>query len=219
MDIVQPSSDLSSLLREGTREQHARAERSGFVADLLRGRGGRDGYALFLRNLVPAYTALERGLERHRASPLFQAIDWPALYRADALARDLAALAGAGWADALALLPEGGRYADRVAAAGDGDGHRLLAHAYTRYLGDLSGGQVVVRLVGRSLGLGADALAFYRFPGIADPDTFKAGFRRALDAAGRRIDPAAVLDEAIRAFELNIALSEAVQRADRAPER
>ena len=215
MQSVQYPPDLSALLRDGTRTQHVRAERSGFIADLLRGRGDRAGYVLLLRNLLPAYRALERGLSRHADAPVFAPVAWPALFRADALARDLAALVGPAWPDAVALLPEGTRYAERVAAAATGDGHRLLAHAYTRYLGDLSGGQVIGRLLVRSLGLGEGALSFYRFPAIDDPEAFKQGFRRALDAASPQVDRDAVLDEAVAAFELNISLSEAVSEAIR----
>jgi heme oxygenase len=215
MHSVPSPPHLSALLREGTRTQHVRAERSGFIAELLRGRGERAGYVLLLRNLLPAYRALELGLSRHAASPVFAGITWPALFRAEALARDLAALAGPGWPDAVALLPEGERYAARVREAGGGDGHRLLAHAYTRYLGDLSGGQLLGRLLGRSLGLGEEALSFYRFPAIDDADAFKQAFRRALDAASPLVDRAAVLEEANVAFELNIDLSEAVSAAVR----
>ena len=50
------------------------------------------------------------------------------------------------------------------------DAPRLIAHAYVRYLGDLSGGRIVGRILARSPGLGPEALSFYDFPGIADPD-------------------------------------------------
>lgn len=213
MDSVGLSDSLSTLLREGTRAQHVRAERSGFIADLLRGRGQRAGYVLLLRNLLPAYRALEQGLERHGASPVFAGLAWPALFRASALERDLDVLAGPDWPRTIELLPEGKRYADVVTAAGIGAGHGLLAHAYTRYLGDLSGGQVIGQLLGRSLGMTEEALSFYRFAAIEDPDAFKREFRRALDAAGPLVDGASVVDEAVTAFELNIALSEAIRRA------
>ena len=213
MDSVELSDNLSTLLREGTRAQHVRAERSGFIADLLRGRGERTGYVHLLRNLLPAYRALEQGLERHGASPVFAGLAWPALFRSLALERDLDALVGPDWPRTIALLPEGKRYAEVVAAASGGAGHRLLAHAYTRYLGDLSGGQVIGRLLGRSLGMGEEALSFYRFAAIEDPDTFKRDFRHALDAASPLVDRALVVEEAVTAFELNIALSEAIHRA------
>jgi heme oxygenase len=211
MSTLQDPQGLDILLREATRDLHARAERSGFVAELLRGRGSREGYLLLLRNLLPAYEELERGLGQHLSSPILGGLPWSSVFRASALERDLQILAGTAWRSSLAVLPEGEDYASRVARAAGGNGERLLAHAYTRYLGDLSGGQILAKLLARSLGLAAHELSFYSFPAIVDPARFKSDFRRSLAVAGRWVDRAAVVDEAVAAFSLNIALSEAVQ--------
>ena len=210
MDSSQRQPSLATVLREATRDMHSRAERSGYVADLLRGRGSRAGYLLLLRNLLPAYEELENGLELHMSSPVFRGVPWRSLLRAPALERDLQALAGAGWRSSLALLPAGESYRARVAQAARGNGERLLAHAYTRYLGDVSGGQLLEMLLARSLGLAAHELSFYSFPDIPDLPRFISDFRCALAVAGRLVDQGAVADEAIEAFALNIALSEAV---------
>lgn len=204
---------LVTGLREATHDLHVRAERSGFIADLLRGRGARDGYVLMLRNLLPAYVALEHGIGRHMPSAIFSGVAWQVLFRVPALQHDLEALAGPAWSASVALLPEGERYARRVTAAAAGNGERLLAHAYTRYLGDLSGGQLLGTMLGRSLGLRPDELSFYSFPGLADAARLKADFRSWLAAAGSRVDRAVVLEEAVAAFQLNIDLSEAVKAA------
>ncbi len=203
---------LARSLRTRTQPLHARAERSGIVAELLHGRGSRAGYALLLRNLLPAYQRLEQALERTRDAPGLAALAQPALYRAARLAADLEQLAGDRWQDALPLLSAGQRYAAAVAAADEGTRERLVAHAYVRYLGDLSGGRVLGPLLARSLGLPPAALSFYDFPGIADPQRFKAAYRDAIDrsvSAPRAFD--AVLAEAELAFRLNIEVSEAVQ--------
>lgn len=211
---------LSSRLRERTKSLHARAERSGFVSEIVRGRGSQRGYALFLRNLVPAYQELERGLERHRNSPALGGVSWPDLYRAAALEHDLLVLAGAGWKRSVPLLASGERYARCVAAATGGNGERLLAHAYTRYLGDLGGGQVLKRILARSLGLGRDALSFYEFPAIVDASAFAEDVRRSIDsAAATVVDAERVIDEAEAAFRLNIELSEAIQSSVEADAR
>ena len=43
----------------------------------------------------------------------------------------------------------------------------LVAHAYTRYLGDLSGGQILKKIAQRGMGLqGSEGLAFYEFDKI-----------------------------------------------------
>jgi heme oxygenase (biliverdin-producing, ferredoxin) len=205
---------LSEMLREATRSLHLQAERGGIIGELLRGRGSREAYGLLLRNLVPAYRQMEQGLERHADSPSIGSMARCELYRAPALESDLDELVGAGWRENLPLLPAGERYARRVAAAAEGDGVCLIAHAYLRYLGDLSGGQIMKRLLAKSLGLDAGMLTFYDFPEIADVAAFKAEYRVAIDESaveGARI--ADVIDEAKVGFKLTIDLSEAVLAA------
>jgi heme oxygenase len=180
----------------------------------LTGRASVAAYALFLRNLLPAYEAMERGLDRHRAAPGVRLVARREVFRGAALAADLEALHGAGWRDDLPVLPAARRYADRVAAATVGGGAGLIAHAYVRYLGDLNGGRVMKTLLARSLGLGPHLLAFYDFPEIADLASFKADYRQGLDSAEAEIgDVDAVVEEGFAAFELNIAVSDAVAAA------
>jgi heme oxygenase len=204
---------LADRLRTRTHALHVQAERAGVVGELLQGRASRDAYALLLRNLLPAYQRLEEGLESHRERAALAAVAERAVYRSEAIGSDLAALCGRYWEQSLPLLPAGERYAQRVAEAAAGDGSRLLAHAYTRFLGDLNGGRILRRLLSRSLALEADALAFYAYPEIADLDAFRHAYRGALDAAGAFADADAVAEEALAAFAHNIEVSEAVQRA------
>jgi heme oxygenase len=205
---------LSRRLRERTAPLHRLAERAGVAPDMLHGRIARPVYALLLRNLLPVYRALEDALQARCDSPLLAPFATPALYRAAALESDLDALAGAAWRESLAWLPAGRRYAQRVGECAGGDGARLLGHAYVRYLGDLSGGQLLGARLARALGVGADALCFYRFPAIADLGAFKTGYRSALDrSAALLADADEVVEEAALAFRLNIALFENVQAA------
>jgi heme oxygenase len=201
-------------MRTLTGALHQQAEESGVVAAMLRGQITPATYALYLRNLLPAYQAMEQALRRLRASPLFVDLALPALYREPAILADLAALAGPDWATALPLLPCGQDYGGRIAAAADGDGALLLAHVYTRYLGDLSGGQIVGRRLAGAFGPDGPVLAFSQFPAIADLAAFAARFRSALNQAGTLVDdPEAVAAEAVIAFRQNIAISTAVYDA------
>jgi len=201
---------LADRLRARTQALHVQAERSGVIRELLRGRGSVASYALLLRNLLPAYATMEEALERHRTHPGIGLLAEPAVYRAARLAADLETIAGAGWRDALPLLPAGLRYAERVADAGADEGGVLLGHVYVRYLGDLNGGRILARRLGETLGLGAGALSFHAYPDVADLDAFKQTYRRRLDQAAPHVDVARVTDEAEAAFRLNTALSEAV---------
>src|SRR5690606_9237880 len=98
----------------------------------------------------------------------------PELDRMPALERDMANLEGS---DEIPVLPATRAYADRiVAAAATPEG--LLAHHYIRYLGDLSGGQVIGRRMARTYGFeGETATEFYGFPEIDSPKAYKDAYR------------------------------------------
>lgn len=98
------------------------------------------------------------------------------------------------------------RYVEAIDATRN-DPARYVAHHYTRYLGDLSGGQVIKSRMISHYGIDKDSLTFYAFDGIDKLKRYKDGYRDALD--GLPIDDDAhrrLVDEAIRAFEYNEAL-------------
>lgn len=195
-----------------TKALHLEAERTGIIRDLLRGEASREGYVLLLRNLLPAYREMENGFERHHGSSCLGGLANYGLDRAPAIEADLVALSGKDWQRDIPLLAAGDIYARRIAKAAEGDGARLIAHAYTRYLGDLSGGQILQRLLERSLELRPSELSFYDFPRFADLTALKADYRKVLDHAGALAsDPQAVIEEGAIAFSLNIDLSCAIQ--------
>lgn len=200
---------LSERLRRATDDLHRRAERAGHVGRLLAGTATRADHLLYLRNLLPAYRALEAGLEAHRGGRVAGGLVLPVLYRAPALEADLRRHAGEDWSATLPLLAAAERYAVAVGRAAAGDGAALVGHAYARQLGDLGGGPILDRILDRRLGLGG--LAFHAFPGIPDRGGFRAAYRRALDAAGAAMaDPWPALAAARAAFRWNVAVAESV---------
>jgi heme oxygenase len=206
------SASIVAALYSRTKALHVEAERTGIIRDLLRGNASRDGYALLMRNLLPAYRALEHGLERHRSSSGLGHLAKFRFDRASTIESDLMALRGEHWSREIPVLPAAGLYANRISEAAEGDGLRLVAHAYTRYLGDLSGGQVLQRLLARSLQLQPNELSFYDFPRFSDLNALKTDYREALKRAGKiALDPDAIIEEGALAFSHNIALSCAVQ--------
>lgn len=137
------------------------------------------------------------------AQPKLAGLVRPELERGARLAADLVALDGPDWAQRATLTAATQRYVgrlDQVAASPVG----YLAHAYTRYLGDLSGGQVVRTMLVRHYGLGDSELSFCRFDGIDKVKPYKDDYRAALDAVPLSLSERdAVVDEAVLAFELN----------------
>jgi heme oxygenase len=197
---------LSQRLRAETRDAHVLAERSGIMATLLRGKITRDAYVSLLRNLAGIYRPLEEELDRHAGHAALVGIDLHALRRLASLENDIAALDVDAPHDAWAEQPATREYAARLRELGRSSPELLLAHAYVRYMGDLSGGQMLKNVVAKSLGIGDDepGLAFYAFPRIADPVPFKHAFREALDAAERVVPSAdAIVREAQSGFALH----------------
>ena len=229
---------LATALRIGTSAAHRDAERGSFVHALIRGQLPRSTYLDYLRGLQAIYIALETALETARGSHDTLDLVGPELLRAPAIARDLRNLGAADLATDLATnlatdlaanlaadraadlpaIAPARAYADRLRDLADRDPTLLIAHAYTRYLGDLSGGQLLRRGAARCLGLtatpGTPGLEFYDFPAIPDLDAYKRQFRARLDALPLRPDQAAaVVDEARRAFADTAALFNALAPA------
>jgi heme oxygenase len=174
---------LAERLRLETRELHAEAERSGVMADLLHGRLARPGYCALLRNLHAIYAALEAALGAHRDDPMIGAVQSPALRREAALASDLDLLHGAGWRDAIVLVPATAGYVDRLRELAATGSCALVAHAYVRYLGDLHGGQLLKRRIAGQLGAEGEAgTRFYEFGGEPQMLALRQSFRAALAA-------------------------------------
>jgi heme oxygenase len=205
---------LSEYLREGTAEVHREAERSTFVGRFVNGRLDRDTYSRHLLALHSVYTALEDGLERRREDRRVGAFFLPELWRRSALTTDLTFLRGPEWVNETPIS-SARLYAGHLAEIEETIPIRLVAHAYVRYLGDLSGGQMLKRMAARCLGLNGAGLSFYEFPEISDPPAFKADFRRRLDELslddGER---EGLLDEATTAFKLNGAIFDELTRTE-----
>jgi len=206
---------LVTRLRRHTRELHRAAERSGIVSDLLHRRADRRGYSLYLRNLLPAYEAMEAALECRAGSSGYECIADRRLFRSPAIRADLCAIAGRPWQYSLPELPVARRYADWLMIVAQSGDLRLLGHTYTRCLGDLSGGVILGRLVSTSLSLPPEALRFFDFRSIGDVAHFRERYLDAIDqlAAGTCVET--IVAEAITAFRFNIELSVMVAEISR----
>ena len=203
---------LTSRLKDATRELHQVAEHAGGMSALLRGRVDRAQYCLLLRNLHALYAALEAALDRHAAMPQVAPLRVPVLYRTAALAADLRELHGDDWNE-LPVAAAMQSYVARLEQIARAQPPLLAAHAYVRYMGDLSGGQILRDVVRRALDLQDGAgIAFYTFAG-GDGREIKEGFRAALDALPvDEVIAQAIVAEARDAFARHVALFEELHR-------
>ncbi|MEV8455834.1 biliverdin-producing heme oxygenase [Streptomyces sp. NPDC052095] len=200
---------FSTLIRTASHQQHTEAESSAFMGDLLGGRLGVDAYTRYTEQLWFVYRALEEGARELADDPVAGPFIRPELMRTAELERDLAHLRGADWRAGLEPLPATAAYAARVAECARDWPAGYVAHHYTRYLGDLSGGQIIRDRAERAWGFArkGDGVRFYVFEGIANPASFKRDYRELLDAVEvDDLEKQRIVDECRRAFALNTAV-------------
>jgi len=173
---------FSQALRERTRTVHQESEGAVFMQDLMSGKGSRDDYIHLLSQHYFIYEALEEAAERMADDPVAALFITPKLTRLPAIEADLEFLIGPDWRDRIHPLPSTLRYTARVREVGTGWPGGFVAHHYTRYLGDLSGGQIIRTLLQRQYGFETNGVGFYLFTEIAKPKVFKDVYRAQLDA-------------------------------------
>lgn len=188
-------------MRAASQEEHDVAERSPFFSELLGGGLGREAYAAYLLRLRTVYAALEETVRKHRDDPLIAPVYDPGLERLSAIEADLHC-----WCDGLPGAfnsPAAESYRHRLESIDNGAA--LLAHHYTRYLGDLSGGQVISRTLDRVFNLGGTGLALYSFP--MPPKRYKDSYRNRLDALNPPTEQIDIVRSEVKlAFRMNQAL-------------
>lgn len=209
--------DFSTRLRRATMVEHREAETRSFISRLMSGDVPMAGFAALTAQYLAVYRELEAAAARMRAEAaesssglapsLVAEFADPALIRVPSLEADLAHLYGPDWESQITVLDSTRAYADRLRDLAATSPAHFVAHHYVRYLGDLSGGQMIGRTLATVYGLGDAGTSFYRFEQIPDARAYKVAYRKRLDALNLSDDLAATLvDEAQLAFRYNAAV-------------
>ena len=206
---------FSEALRARSWSRHGESEGAGFMSDLMKGEGTREDYIALVAQHYFIYDALEGVAPTFADDPIATPFLSEQLSRMPALEADLAFLIGPDWKERIAPLPTTERHVARIREiAAEGWAGGFVAHHYTRYLGDLSGGQAIGRLMQRHFGFETNGIGFYIFDQIANPKEFKEAYREQLDAAPwDEAEQERVIDEVLRAYEFNTKLFEDLSRA------
>ncbi|MGJ4754272.1 heme oxygenase (biliverdin-producing) [Leptospira kmetyi] len=197
--------NLATILREGTSEEHKAAESSAFIRCFMKGVLEKGTYARHLEAFYFVYEAMEEELERNAGNAVLKSIHFPGLYRKNALLEDLQFFYGS-WNPADHKPTAATQaYVDRIRKISKSHPELLAAHSYVRYLGDLSGGQILKKVAARALSLPeGKGISFYEFPAIEDINGFKQNYRSALDSLPvNEEQKQAILSESKQVFLLN----------------
>lgn len=199
---------FAAVLKAETQDVHDAAERSPYIGRLLGGELPIAEYARFLAQLHDVYEVLERAADAMSDDPIAGPFAEPALTRLPALRADLTSLAGTDWRSRFAPTEATTTFVEHIADTCFTWPGGFVAHHYVRYLGDLSGGQIMRRILERVYGIDDHVgTRFFVFDHLDNGVQFKKRYRELLDTAPwDDAEQQRVVAEAIRAFELNTAL-------------
>ncbi len=199
---------LAEQLREGTKKSHTMAENTGFVSCFLKGVVDRSTYRKLIADLYFVYSAMEDEIGRLSEAdhPVVKSISFKELFRRETLEQDLAFYFGQNWLKVLEASDSAKAYGERIRHVANIQPELLVGHHYTRYIGDLSGGQILKRIAQKAMNITSnDGLRFYEFDKISDQKKFKLRYSEILDSLP--IDQKMadlIIEEANLAFKYNM---------------
>ena len=199
---------LAGQLREGTKKSHTMAENTGFVACFLKGVVEKKSYRKLISDLYFVYKAMEEEIERlvQEEHPVIKPIGFKSLFRRETLENDLKFYFGDDWQNEINISKSAKEYVSRIHFVAQKSPELLVGHHYTRYIGDLSGGQILKKIAKKALNLeGNNGLNFYEFENIDDEKKFKEIYSKTLNQLPITQTTAdQIIDEANQAFTYNM---------------
>jgi len=199
---------LSNQLREGTKKAHTMAENTGFVSCFLKGVVDKKSYRKLVADLFFVYSAMEEEIDRlsKAGHPIVSKISYPELKRRESLQKDLEFYYGKDYLSGLNPSASAKAYVDRIHLVAKETPELLISHHYTRYIGDLSGGQMLSTIAQKAMNLSDNkGLHFYQFDQITDQKDFKDKYKNNLDSLP--IDQSMadlIVDESNKAYQYNM---------------
>lgn len=206
---------LSEEVVARTKAAHERTEARPFIAELMAGSLSVRAYVNYLAALAPVYGELERQLRATKDEASIALFDHRRLDRYDRIRSDLR-----GFGQDVETSNPGQATVDYVEAVTSAaqSPQRLIAHHYTRYLGDLAGGQVIARCMAQHYDIPDTLLTFYDFSDLGDVVHYRRRYKSLLDLVPWSTDEKQqFIDEVSTAFDLNSALFDELSGRTRGP--
>lgn len=196
---------MSVRLRRETTSDHRAAEMGDVMHRLLRGELPLSGYLDLVVQMQAVYDALDTESARWTCDPRFGEFFDPGLARSQSLATDRHALEKRLSLRGHEILTSTLEFVERIVDVGSSSPLLLLAHHYTRFMGDLSGGIMIGRAVDKTYGFdGGPGVTWFQFPNIDDVTEYKDAYRSRLDRLDLDESEAiALIDEVHRSYALN----------------
>lgn len=221
---------LAFELDDGTRKSHSMAQNGAFVQGFFKGISAPESYINLLTSLYYVYKAMEVDVldnvsssmsssNSNNSSPsyMINKIDDKSLRRMNGLEQDMEYFYGPDWKNTMSKPTKATQdYVARIREI-DNDSSKqylFIAHQYTRYLGDLFGGQMMGGMASRSMELPSDGsgIQFFTFNSIKSTKEFIDEWYTKLNSLELTSQERQnIVDEANLVFDLNIGIFEELE--------
>lgn len=201
---------LSRVLRAVTWGSHEEAEFGVFEQALVHGNMRKEVYADLMAQSWAVYRQIEALAPIIADDPVAGPFVRPEVERTANVEKDLAYYYGPDWMDQIEILPITIEYVERIREATAETPVAWIAHGYTRYLADLSGGFVIDKATTVAYDLEQDGRWLYTWDFLEDIDavTWKQAYRQLLNTLNVDIPTKMrLIEEALIAYQFNIELN------------
>lgn len=202
---------FSAQMKDAGQELHQAVEQTPIAKAMFQATVAESEYIDYLAGLREIYEQLEAELVVNQDAGFIKPLLVPGLFRTDYIKKDLIAFDAEGH-EAHSLAKD---YKAHLLYLGQQQPHRLIAHAYLRYLGDLFGGMMIARKLKGSF---EGKLNFYDFSEMCSelqiraPQLFAKQFREILDNLPlNEAQKADVLEEVETGYQMHQKLFEALK--------
>lgn len=194
---------LSKRLYQETQVAHEQVENLPFVIALRNEKLTQKEYTQHLADLRVVYESLEKGMLENINLPTIKALYDENLCRTNALEQDLRSFSALDLKPTMAAKD----YVNHLNELSKSHPNLLIAHAYVRYLGDLSGGRMIKTTIEKLFP--GEHTAFYNFDDLLGPNAMGAKFVEYKNKWKDQLDvqeftdndKLAMVEEAKKAFE------------------
>jgi heme oxygenase len=189
-------------MKEETWTEHEASKNSNFAKGIMSGDFGQQGFIEWQRALYPIYFKLETILKKKRKDPALHVFDHRKLDRSHSIYLDLQKLG----TDPILEPSPLKTIVPYIAAIEKASAvpQRLMAYHYTRYMGDMNGGQVIARAMENVCGIDKNALTCYDFSELGDTYHYRKQYKTLLELSPwTEEEREAFIDEAKIAYARN----------------
>ncbi len=199
---------FSRQMRDAGNEWHVKVNTLPFTQSLVKGDLTEKQYCQYLVDIKEIYDQLETELRTLLDSEPAKTLAIEQLFRTSSIDKDLEAFGAKDVKPGESAV----KYRNHLRYLGEFHPHKLVAHAYIRFLGDLFGGRVIYKSFEEKF---EGKLAFYDFSGLCkeynlkDPARFVRQFKQILDQILLTVEQSRdVLGEVAEAYQMHMAMFE-----------